>query len=224
MTTDPVRRILAHARSPEEKLEQIVAEHRRELESQTARFEAAMQDLERREELLRDMRVSVDRLLRLGASDLTGREVELQELSREFLEREARLGGDEAEISRRRSELGAVELKREALEQRERALEHREAELAAREAQAEKDGPRGELEPSGSARASAPVELLFVPGHAYRLVEIAPRPVDPGGSIELEGEPRIVLRVGSSPLPADARRCAYLEPGARGASASDGSS
>lgn len=224
MTSDPVRRILAHARTPEEKLEQIVAEHRRELESQTARFEAAMRDLERREQLLRDMRVSVDRLLRLGASDLTGREVELEELGREFLEREARLGGDEAELSRRRSELGAVELKREALEQRERALELREAELAAREALTDEDGPPGDLETSGSARTSASVELLFVPGHEYRLVEIAPRPLDPGVSIDLEGESRIVLRVGSSPLPADARRCAYLEPGVGGTPSSDGSS
>ena len=80
LSTDLARRVLAHAASPEEKLEQLLAEHRREIEEQAARFEEAMKDLERREELLRDMRASVERLLRLGTSDLTEREVELQEV------------------------------------------------------------------------------------------------------------------------------------------------
>ena len=102
--------------------------------SRRAASRRSMADLERREELLRDMRASVERLLRLGTKDLTEREVELQELGREFMEREARLSAEEAELNRRRSELGAVELKREAVEQRERALAAREEELAAAEA------------------------------------------------------------------------------------------
>ena len=137
--SDLARRVLAHASSPEEKLEQLLAARSRELEEQARRFEEVMGDLERREALLRDMRASVERLLRLGTKDLTEREVELQELGREFMEREARLSAEEAELNRRRSELGAVELKREAVEQRERALAAREQELAA--AAAPESGP-----------------------------------------------------------------------------------
>jgi hypothetical protein len=75
--TDVARRVLAHASSPEEKLERLLAERSRELEEQAARFELAMEDLERREALLRDMRASVERMLRLGTTDLTEREAEV---------------------------------------------------------------------------------------------------------------------------------------------------
>lgn len=217
--TDIARRVLAHAASPEEKLERLFADRSRELEDQAARFEQAMQDLERREELLRDMRVSVERLLRLGASDLTEREVELQELGREFMEREARLSTEEAELNRRRSELGAVELKREAVEQRERALAIREEEVEAAETRRESDQGAG----------SDTVTLLFVPGAAYRLVEVDPRELSVGAMLELDGESYLVTRLARAPFPADARRCAYLELAAPsssgpGSSESSGSS
>ena len=228
--TDVARRVLAHAASPEEKLEQLVGARSRELEEQARRFEEAMTDLERREELLRDMRASVERLLRLGTSDLTEREVELQELGREFLEREARLSAEEAELNRRRSELGAVELKREAVEQRERALAAREEELAAAEAGRAAGPPEGGQ--ATSDRSGVPpagptvglVTLLFVPGPAYRLVEVEHRSLAVGASLELDGEDYVVARIGCAPLPGDDRMCAYLENGASGSSASGGSS
>jgi DNA repair exonuclease SbcCD ATPase subunit len=225
--TDVARRVLAHAASPEEKLERLLAERSRELEEKAARFEEAMADLERREELLRDMRASVERLLRQGTTDLGEREVELRELSREFLEREARLSAEEAELPRRRSELGAVELRREAVEQRERALTAREEELAAAEARraataAPETAPvRAAGDPSEAAR---PVSLLFVPGASYRLLEVEEQELAPGAVLSLEDEPYVVSRIGPAPFPGDSRRCAYLERGPSAAPASGGSS
>lgn len=223
-TTDSslARRVLAHAGTPEEKLERLLAERSRELAAQAARFEEAMQDLERRELLLRDMRASVERLLRLGASDLTEREVELQDLGREFMEREARLSAEEAELNRRRSELGAVELKREAVEQRERALAAREEEAAtAADARAAETGA---AEDTHATEVEAAVSLLFVAGSEYRLLEIAPRPLEPGSAIDLDGRTYVVARLGRAPLPADDRRCAYVEPSAGRSPDSGGSS
>ena len=207
--------MLAHASSPEEKLEQLLAARSRELEEQARRFEEVMGDLERREALLRDMRTSVERLLRLGTKDLTEREVELQELGREFMEREARLSAEEAELNRRRSELGAVELKREAVEQRERALAAREQELATATpepgptASGGTVGPEPREPPSGAAAGA--VTLLFVPGAMYRLVEVARRSLAPGAPVEIDGEAYVVSRIGRAPLPGDTRACAYLE-------------
>ena len=227
--SDLARRVLAHASSPEEKLEQLLAARSRELEEQARRFEEVMGDLERREALLRDMRASVERLLRLGTKDLTEREVELQELGREFMEREARLSAEEAELNRRRSELGAVELKREAVERRERALAAREQELAA--AAAPESGPStsgGTPVPrSGEVRSgeeAGAVTLLFVPGAAYKLVEVARRSLSPGAPVEIDGEPYVVSRIGRAPLPGDARACAYLERVGPASSAPGGSS
>jgi hypothetical protein len=223
--SDFARRVLAHAGTPEEKLKRLLAERSSELEEQARRFEQAMEDLERREELLRDMRASVDRILRLGANELREREAELQDRDRENAEREARLAAGEAELNRRRSELGAVELKREAVEQRERVLAAREQALA--EAEAQREQPAGERQPEehGGVRAQPePVSLLFVPGPAYRLVETEPEALVAGGEVELDGAHYVVTRVGRAPLHSDARRCAYLERGVPDSSASAGSS
>ena len=218
--SDLARRVLAHAGTPEEKLERLLAERSRELEEQAARFEQAMGDLERREELLRDMRASVERMLRLGADDLTERDAELQERDREHVEREKQLAADEAELNRRRSELGAVELKREAVEQRERAVAVREQELAG-------SSPQG-AERQAAPGSAAEVTLLFVPGigaaQGYRLVEIEARTLAPGTPLELDDGDYVVARLGRAPLPADRRQCAYLERDASGSSESGGSS
>lgn len=204
------RRVLAHAGTPEEKLERLLAERSRELEEQAARFDQAMEDLERREQLLRDMRASVERMLRLGATDLTEREAEIQELSREVEERTAQLKADEAELTRRRSELGAVELKREAVDRRERAVAAREERLAS-------------ATPTLDEHDTA-VSLLFVPGPAYRLVEVESRELTPGAVVEVDGSEYVVARLGPAPFAGDRRRCAYLERGVSGSPGSDGSS
>lgn len=191
------RRVLAHAGTPEEKLERLLAERTRELEEQAARFEQAMADLERREEMLRDMRASVERLLHLGTTDLTEREAGIEELSRDVEERQTRLRADEAEIARRRSELGAVELKREAVERRERAVAAREEQLAAASA--------------GDETQEWAVSLLFVPGPTYRLVEVEERELAQGSPVDMDGATYVVARLGRAPFPGDRRSCAYLE-------------
>lgn len=210
-----VRRVLAHNPSPEERLEQLLAERLRELDERAAHFEETIVDLERREQLLRDSRASVERLLRLGTSDLDARELDLARLVRDLTEREARIREEESEAARRRGELGAVELKRAAVEGRERALEAREAVLAAREARLEEGEAEARLEADASSEAAASV-VLFVPGPAYRLVEIVHPPVVRGTAIRLDGDEYVVARTGPSPLPGDPRTCVYLVRGAPG--------
>jgi hypothetical protein len=212
-----VRRVLSPGPTPEERLEAILAERRRELDETAARFDASIADLERREELLRDSRASVERMLRLGRSDLEARENELTDFLRELTEREAKVAAAEAEIARRREELGAVELKRAAIERRERDVAAREERLAALEAELAERAASG---PGLETRAES-IELAFVPGPTYRLVEHDLPDARPGGMVEVEGHEYVVARVGPSPLPGDPRRCAYLTRRAR---ASDGSS
>jgi hypothetical protein len=215
-----VRRVLTPGPSPEERLEQLLAERRRELDEHAARFDASIADLERREELLRDSRASVERVLRVRTSDLEARETELTDFLRDFTERESRLADDEADLARRRSELGAVELRRAAVERRERAVAAQEERV-----------PELATPPDGIGRALSPeqpdavqrLQLAFVPGFDYRLVEIDHPILTRGEAIELEGEEYLVARTGPSPLPGDRRWCAYLVRGARGAS-SPGSS
>ncbi|MGH3126883.1 MAG: hypothetical protein ACRDPX_03070, partial [Gaiellaceae bacterium] len=123
---------------------------------------------------------------------------------RELTAREKELAQAEEELGERRQELGAVELKRAAVERRERALDAREAELAEREAAA----PRLPSE-------TEEVELAFVPGAEYVLVELDAAPLSAGLELEIADDIFVVTRIGRSPLPGDARRCAYLTRGPR---------
>ena len=215
-----VRRVLTPGPTPEERLETLLADRRRELDEHAARFDASIADLERREELLRDSRASVERMLRLRTSDLEAREAELTDFLRDFTERESRLADQEADLARRRSELGAVELRRAAVEQRERAATAREERLAGLEAEEEAGASAPSPHQPGAAQ---PAELAFVPGAEYRVVEIERSALSHGDVLELEGEEYVVVRTGPSPLPGDRRRCAYLVRGNRGKS-SPGSS
>ncbi|CAN5336212.1 hypothetical protein BH20ACT13_BH20ACT13_03210 [soil metagenome] len=191
---------MAQASTPEEQLETLLVARRQALEEQVARLRETVADLERRESLLRDSRASVERVRRVGAADLDLREAELASSLRDATVREERLRSAEIELARRRSELGAVELKREAIDQRERAVADREDRIATREEElADRERSLGSV-----------VELAFVPGGAYRLSEIEPAPLSPGSAIAVEGAEYLVARLGPSPLPADTRRCAYL--------------
>jgi multidrug efflux pump subunit AcrA (membrane-fusion protein) len=204
--------VLSTGPTPEERLEELLAERRRELDEAAARFDASIADLERREELLRDSRASVERMLRLGRGDLEARENELTDFLRELTEREARIAETEAEIARRRQELGAVELKRATVERRERDLAAREAQLAELEAEAVKR--EAQVIP-GEPRAET-VELVFVSGPSYRLVERSVGDLVPGTTVEIDAEAYVVERIGPSPLPGDRRRCAFLIGSAHG--------
>ena len=200
-----VRRAFGQGTRPEEELERLLVERAAELEDYAARFEETALELNRREERLRDERASVERLLRQSTAELEAREKELVQFEHELEARDQRLRTSEAQLARRRSDLGAVELKRAALEQRERALETREAALAAREDRlAEGAGLEDrDVEPRA-------VELYFVPGPGYRLVEAGEEVVTPEAIVEIDGDEYHVARVGRSPLPGDSRRCAYL--------------
>lgn len=55
--------------------------------------------------------------------------------------------------------------------------------------------------------------LLFVSKPTgYELHERDGDPPDPGAQVEVDEGPMQVLKVASSPLPGDQRRCAYLFP------------
>jgi len=195
---------------PEDQLDDLLLQRRRELDAQVARLVETVSGLERREELVRDSRASVERVLRMATNELDLREAELVARVAEVTGREERLRVGEAELAQRRSELGAVELKREAVERRERALADREAGIAEREAElAEREAELAELVNTEADVAS----LVFVPGVSYDLTEVEPTPLAPGAAFDLEGEQYEVARIGPSPLPADTRRCAYLVRG-----------
>ena len=85
------RKLGDHDSTPEERLEQLLAERRRELEQHAGSFESAVADLGRREELVRDARTSVERALRVGTADLDAREADLADVAHELTTHEARI-------------------------------------------------------------------------------------------------------------------------------------
>lgn len=207
-----VRRLLRRGPSPEERLAELIDAHRRDLDDRRTRFEQTIVDLERRERLLSDARASVERLLRLGSRDLDAREADLASLILELTEREERIRSEEAELARRRGEVGAVELKRLRVEQRERALDEREARIAAAE---DEHLDRGD---------GVLPTLAFVPGTSYRLVEVDERNLIADGTVDLDGQLYEIARTGPSPLHGDRRRCVYLLRSPLGVSSPGGSS
>jgi len=211
-----VKRVFAQGSDPEERLEAMLAERRSELDAHAERLRESIEELERREELLRDSRASVERMLRLGTTELEARESELSEYLRALTERETALATAEQDLAVRREELGAVELKRAAVERRERLLAGREEELAERETQVA-EGERAK-------QTRVEVELALVPGAQYQLVELDPTQLTAGHSFDVGDETFVVVRVGPSPLPHDARRCAYLVRGNRVRESATGSS
>jgi hypothetical protein len=191
--------------TPEERLEQLLAERRRELEEHAGSFESAVSDLERRDELVRDAHVG-----RTRATSRVGRPRRARGGPRrplhELTKREARISAEEAALAGRRSELGAVELKRAAVEQRERHSPP--ARPISRCVSRRSTGARKRRAGSRSTMLPSPL-LAFVPGASYRLVEIERPGLAAGDMLEVEEEDYVVGRVGPSPLPGDARRCAY---------------
>jgi hypothetical protein len=215
-----VRRVLSPGPSAEKRLEELLAQRRAELDEHAARLRESIAELEHREELLRDSRASVERMLRLGTSDLEAREAELTDFLAGLTERESALSAAEEDLARRRQELGAVELKRAAVERRERALEARAAELEQLETELEE---RAAAAPSLGTDPVV-VELVFMPGERYRIVDVEPVELTRGYAFDVEGVEYAVARIARSPLPGDDRRCAYLVRGRDGLGESDGSS
>jgi hypothetical protein len=209
-----LRRLLHRGPTPEERLAALIDAHRSHLDEQRARFEQTVEDLERREQLLSDAKASVERLLRLGSRDLDAREADVARLLTEVAERDQRLREEEAELARRRSETGAVELRRLRIEQRERTLDERERTLEARERALEERARTAPEPDSALEEPEAPPMLAFLPGPAYRLVELDEAAVS-AREVVVDGETFEIARLGPSPLPGDNRRCAYLVRGLR---------
>jgi hypothetical protein len=182
-------------RAPETSLDDAIALRLAELDQRAAELAAGAAELARREEAARRVAEEVELRLQNENAELDAREAELEELAKKLARRDAGLGIQETELEERRRQLGAVELQRAALERREAALAEREQALAAG-AQ-----PRP---------VDATSHVLFVPGEGYSLIEEAGAPPAPGTSLELAGQHYVVLRLGASPLPDDARTCAFL--------------
>jgi chromosome segregation ATPase len=208
----------------EEAVEALIGERGREIEEQTARLQATIEGLERREEQAARLRAAVEEMLRHGSAELDERHAELSALASELREREERLREQEREIALRKRELGAVELRRAAVERREQAAVDREAaleaaaaevrrrELELRDAERELEEPRSRTAGSSAAREpEATAHVLFLVDDAYRLVERDGPPPPVGSTVEVEGHAHVVTRVGRSVLPGDGRQCVYLE-------------
>ena len=117
------------ATDDEEAVEALIAERGREIEEQTERLQATIEDLERREEQAGRLRSAVEEMLRHGSAELDERHAELAALALDLRAREEKVREQERDIAVRKQELGAVELRRAAVERREAAAAEREAAL-----------------------------------------------------------------------------------------------
>jgi chromosome segregation ATPase len=178
--------------------EEQLAERNQKLDERAAQLAAAADELDARVSQTRAMADEVERRLRADSAELDAREVALNELTASLARRDAGLTIRESELEERRRQLGAVELQRAALDRREEAVTARERELRA----------RGLRDVSASAGAAS--HLLFVPGERYSIAERPGPPPFQGSVVDLGGTTYVVARLGASPLPADARSCAYL--------------
>jgi septal ring factor EnvC (AmiA/AmiB activator) len=176
-------------------LDDAMAVRLRELDERAAELTAGATELARREEAARNLAEEVERRLQHESAELDAREAALDELAKKLARRDAGLGIRESELEERRRQLGAVELQRAAVERREAAVAEREQAL---------------LVNAHPRPVDATSHVLFVPGDGYSLIEEAGAPPAPGTSLELAGQHYVVLRLGASPLPDDARTCAFL--------------
>jgi chromosome segregation ATPase len=165
-------------------LEQAVTAEREALEAQKAALAEAVADLEMRVRSLAAAQASLaERQIRVG--DLEERAAELERRAADVDRREQRLANHTE------------------------ALEAERAELAPATATvAMSPGVTTEETPHPSAAAT---HLRLVPGDRYHLDEAAGPPPSPGSTVDVQGAPHRVLRLGPSPFPGDPRRCAYLE-------------
>lgn len=113
----------------EDDVEALLAVRGRELAQQTENLAATVADLEARERKARELRQAVEDMLRQGSAELDERHAELNALATSLARREEAVARAETDISERRREAGAVELRRAAIERRETALVDREAAL-----------------------------------------------------------------------------------------------
>ena len=198
-------RALFAATDDEEAAEALILERGRELEEQTARLRATIEDLERREEEAGRLRSAVEELLRHGSAELDARQAQLSALAFDLRARAEQVREQERDIAVRKQELGAVELRRAAVERREAVVTEHEAAL---ERITTELGDRG----LRLAQPEVPGHILYLPDAGYRIVERDGGVPAVAAPVEVDGREFVVVRVGRSTLPGDARACAYLEP------------
>lgn len=174
-----------------------------------------------REKLLRSLETHRNRL----ATEVDERSAELTARAAELEEEQARLTAAEAEVKERASrleELGiAADGEHVAVVDRLLTLvETRDAQIAELLTKEPEPAPPPETTRAPVAMLTQASEvlprahLLFVPtGKRYILVGMDGPPPGVGNEIALDGGQRfLVSKIAASPLPADERRCAYLEP------------
>ncbi len=208
----------------EEAVEALIAERSREIEEQTERLEAAIVELERREEQAARLRSAVEEMLCQGSAELDERHAELAALAVDLRAREEKVREQERDLTVRTQELGAVELRRAAVERKEEALAEREAEferVAAELAAVPPPSARviGEIGVSRAQGAEGSLaepetsgHLLHVADGGYRFLEHEGLVPELDAPLELDGRSYVVVRIGRSMLPGDRRACVYLEP------------
>ena len=213
------------ATDDEAAVDAVISDRGRELEEQTERLRQTIESLERREEQAARLRSAVEEMLRHGSAELDERQAELAALAVELRAREETVRQQERDVSLRKQELGAVELRRAALERREEtaaeresALEQVASDLRAREqhlAEREQARPAAAISSTGGPGARGGNASPLRRTRRLALVE-RDGPVPPvDSSVDVDGEPLVVTRIGRSPLPGDPRACAYLEPARR---------
>jgi hypothetical protein len=196
----------------------LIAARGQELEQRSVELRNAIGELETREARAQALHARVERILREGAAELDVRQAELVVRTSELDRREAAVAEREAAVEGRRRELGAVELRRAAVERREEAVAVREDELERRgEELGELARHLDELgDVLGEMQARRPVVrddeyLALLASDRYRLVELEGPVPSFGAEIDVEGGRYRCLRVTTSPLPGDDRRCALLQ-------------
>jgi len=195
----------------------LIAERGKELEERSAQIRAAVEQLEHREERARELHYRVEQILRDGAAELDLRQAELSMRSAELDARETAVEQAEARVEDRQRSLGAVELRAAAIERREEALRLRETELEHRASELaqlarELDALGETLADRGSAPTRDDEHVVVAASDRYRLVVLpGPAPAE-GTLVELDDGTYRCVRVATSPLPGDDRRCALVEP------------
>jgi hypothetical protein len=169
-----------------------------------------------REKLVRSLETHRNRI----AAEVDERSAELTARAAELEEEQARLTAAEAAVKARASRLEDLGIAADGehaavVDRLLTLLEKRDAEIAELSAnkQAEPEPVEAVPAPPAPPEPPARAHLLFVPtGERYQLVgREGPAPTI-GAEIALEGGRRFVVsKLASSPLPADERRCAYLE-------------
>lgn len=218
-TRRPLRSLFSSTSRADDELETVIELRSRELEEQTARLAETIADLEQRERRTQELQASVEEMLRAGSTELDQRQASLGELAAELASREQALAEGERLLEARRSELGAVELRRASVERREEALADRQRELDELRTELsrriEETELRSRTASEQDANRTAPdstAHVLLLVTDRYTL-RAADGPAPPAGSsVDVDGQSFRVTRVGRSPLPGDRRPCAFLEP------------